>query len=199
MDHSSSLLRRRFKNNNSNSFDSNSSSFEDHSGELITTPNIKAFHELKLKKLESNFNQIAMAHHTDEQVIQACIDNYRDRFEKANNYVSLLFDEIDLLVNKTVSYINEEQGNGNNLSKIEFDEKNDSNSKDKSFSNRSNLNSSELNTSFLNYSLVKNKRHIQENLNNLNKAIKKLKQNFKSLVRISSTISGLKQVRLSLF
>jgi hypothetical protein len=39
------------------------------------------------------------------------------------------------------------------------------------------------------------KRRIQENLLNLNNTVKYLKQNFKSLISTSSTISGLKQVK----
>lgn len=87
-------MRNVFKNTRANSI-VQSESFDEYS----STAN-KTLMEHKLKILESNFNQIAMAYHTDDKIIESCIDIYRDKFLKSNNHVNLIFNEIDEKLNK---------------------------------------------------------------------------------------------------
>jgi hypothetical protein len=66
-----------------------------------------AYAEHKLKVLESNFDQISMAHSIDEQIIQNCVDLYREKFVKTDAYMNLLFEEISGYLIKLIGCQNE--------------------------------------------------------------------------------------------
>lgn len=159
--------RNQMRRHSSISTDNNSSINEE---TIYTCYEDTHLNDHKLKQLESNFNQIAMAHHSDEQVVENNIELYKDKYKKANTFMDLLFDEITTSINKMLSCLINEQP--------EF---------------LTNDTSNELNTSKT-YSSLKYKKLMQENLNLLNKTIERVRKNLICLVTTSSTISGLKQV-----
>lgn len=152
--------------------------------------------EQKLKLLESNFNQIAMAHHTDEQSVGTNLEIYRDKYKKANTYMDLLFDEVTNSINKMLNLlINEQLENGNDSSMS----CNSMNHKSLSIDSNYDCNISSHCSTNAKSSSVKYKRLMQENLSLLNKTIERVRKNLICLVTTSSTISGLKQVNNSLY
>ena len=151
-------MRNIFKNKRANSI-VQSESFDEYSA----TAN-KALMEHKLKTLESNFNQIAMAYHTDEEVIESCIDIYRDKFVKCNNHVSLIFEEIGEKLNKLAKFLDP---NSSSTEGIEEDTQN----------------SQKIAELF-----------ILDNITSLSKDMIQLRRKFANLITTSSMISGLKQV-----
>jgi len=74
--------------------------------------------EYNLKLLESNFNQIAMAYHSDEQAVENNIEQYQDKYKKASNYMNLLIDEVTLIINKMLNLLINEKI-------VEIDDNND--------------------------------------------------------------------------
>ena len=80
-----------------------SSSFDDQYSGVTNM----AYAEHKLKVLESNFDQISMAHNIDEQIIQNCVDLYREKFVKTDTYMNLLFEEISGYLIKLIGCQNE--------------------------------------------------------------------------------------------
>lgn len=65
------------------------------------------YSEHRLKLLESNFNQISISHHTDQKLIDLCIDRYKEKFFKTDSYVSKLFDDMNQMLQKLVNCLNE--------------------------------------------------------------------------------------------
>ena len=134
-----------------------------------------AYVEHKLKVLESNFDQISMAHNIDEQIIQNCVDLYREKFVKTDTYMNLLFEEISGYLIKLIGCQNEL------FNELEINKA--SNAKN---SNKQNEEQTRI---------KKNKVLMQENINNLNKTIASLRKTVISLVTTSGMISALKQVK----
>ena len=202
-------MRNSFKNTKHDESTSPSSSFEDHSN----TTN-RALAEHKIKVLESNFNQIALAYHSDESVLKACIDIYKDKYKRSSSHMGLIFEEIHSTLNRLVSFLNEEIDHSSNEMQQRFSI--DLNQDDlqptlnsnkysdffntKSTSIESNASFSEIpdsntHSNYLNLVVTqKNKRFLQENLNCLNNGIFQLKSKMDDLITTSSMISGLKQV-----
>jgi hypothetical protein len=105
-----SLTNRNALSQRSSSFAANeisdslsSSSFDDQYSGVMNM----AYAEHKLKVLESNFDQISMAHSIDEQIIQNCVDLYREKFVKTDAYMNLLFEEISGYLIKLIGCQNE--------------------------------------------------------------------------------------------
>lgn len=164
---STPLSTNRSSSSNSSNISNSSSS------SLLSSSsfNQNNYNEYNLKLLESNFNQIAMAHHSDEQAIESNIETYQDKYKKANNYMNLLFDEVTLNINKMLDLLINEH-------KTEI-----------IITNFESLNNEDD-------SVIKQKQYklqMQENLNFLNKTIERIRSNLTTLVTTSSTISGLKQ------
>lgn len=164
---SSPLSTNRSSSSNSSNISNSSSS------SLLSSSsfNQNNYNEYNLKLLESNFNQIAMAHHSDEQAIESNIETYQDKYKKANNYMNLLFDEVTLNINKMLDLLINEHKTEIIITNFEsINNEDDSVIKQKQY-----------------------KLQMQENLNFLNKTIERIRSNLTTLVTTSSTISGLKQ------
>ena len=113
-----------------------------------------------------------------------------------NTYMDLLFDEVTNSINKMLNLlINEQLENGNDLSMS----CNSMNHKSLSIDSNYDCNISSHCSTNAKSSSVKYKRLMQENLSLLNKTIERVRKNLICLVTTSSTISGLKQVRNSLY
>jgi hypothetical protein len=171
--------------------------------------------EHKLKVLESNFNQIAMSHYLDEQLVQTCIDMYREKYKKIDNHMQLLFDEINSSLNKVVAQINTSPFMSESCSLAASRTSNSDecikvSSKSQSVDSRSNssynLYNDSINNSNVcltnssdsgnggNNSNTRVGKIIQENLNSLKKNMINLRKSVIDMITTSSTISGLKQV-----
>ncbi len=192
------------ENSNTCSFDEklpteNSSNASISISNLYSSPE----NEHKLKVLESNFNQIAMSHYLDEQLVQTCIDMYKEKYNKLDNHINLLFDEINGSLNKLVCQINK---NNQSLVKNNDDIVNSENninknlgstSKSASLDSSFNLNDSNLlsnnNNDSTNSLNSTNSRFLQENLNCLKRDLINLRKAVIDMITTSSTISGLKQ------
>ncbi len=164
---STPLSTNRSSSSNSSNISNSSSS------SLLSSSsfNQNNYNEYNLKLLESNFNQIAMAHHSDEQAIESNIETYQDKYKKANNYMNLLFDEVTLNINKMLDLLINEHKTEIIITNFEsINNEDDSVIKQKQY-----------------------KLQMQENLNFLNKTIERIRSNLTTLVTTSSTISGLKQ------
>jgi len=180
-------MRSVFKASRANSI-SQSKSFDEHT--TLTNRNLM---EQRLKTLESNFNQITMAYHTDEQVLNSCIEIYRDKYRKSSVHIELLFEEISdslghmavLLMESDDVSIREDDVNKNETEKnlnepekeiflSQIKNSNDQQETMKKYANRS-------------------KKLLQENLGSLNKELLKLKTKVIELISTSSMITGLKQ------
>jgi hypothetical protein len=199
------------ENSNACSFDEkistkNSSNCYFSTNNLFSLPE----NEHKLKVLESNFNQIAMSHYLDEQLVQTCIEMYKEKYNKLDNHINLLFEEINGSLNKLVSQINT---NNHNLVKNndDFHGENNKNgsygssSKSSSLDSSYNLNDSNLvlynsnNNDSINSLNSTNSRFLQENLNCLKRDLTNLRKAVIDMITTSSTISGLKQVFLFIY
>ena len=69
-----------------------------------------AVQQLRQKNLEVNFNQIAMAYHTDAKVLDSCISIYKERYTRSNNHLSLIFEEVNQILVKFARFLNEDTG-----------------------------------------------------------------------------------------
>jgi hypothetical protein len=194
-----------------------SSSFDSEQQHNTSMPNMSlntnihsVIDEHKLKLLESNFDQIAMAYHSDQHQIQSSIDIFTERFKRADTEMTSLFDSISDSLNKVVNCLNENNNSSNSS--------NDANILKASWrADKYNRKSSQCSTENpvdemstavdliedSNTSPVlitrKSKKCMQEHLNTINKAIIQLKKNFCCLVSSSSVISGLKQVKYFIY
>jgi hypothetical protein len=161
--------------------------------------------EHKLKLLESNFDQIAMAYHSDKHQIQSSIDTFTERFKRADTEMVSLFATINDSLNKAVNCLNENNSSSNR--------NNDTSLLRASWrANKYNRKSSQCSTenpldelaapldliedSETSSLLItkKDKKCMQEHLNVINKALIQLRKNVCCLVANSSVVSGLKQV-----
>lgn len=123
----------------------------------------------KQKMLESNFNQVAMAYHTDVKVLEECISIYREKYRKSNNHLDLVFEEINGSLVKFATFLNDETNSSA--------QENGKNGKQMSKHSR---------------------KILQENVLAINKEMRQMKKMVAELITISSMISGLKQVKESL-
>lgn len=141
----------------------------------------------KLKVLESNFNQIAIGHHSDETLIDMCLDKYSERFFKADSYLSYLFDDLGNFLNKVVNCLNE-------LDHVEPCPPPTLQQDMEMLLDCADLPADEPAAESV-FALPKTKKKfLQENLNSLNKTIALARKSMIDLVITSTTIGGLKQV-----
>lgn len=159
--------------------------------EEVAMQSTRMFTEKRLKTLESNFTQIAMAYHTDEKILDTCISIYRDKFQKSNTHLNLLFEEIGQNLNKLASFLSKEQNDDIMFEKHSIQRRRTLESLQTGSIESS---SSELDLQFEGYKVQKKtKKFLQKNLNDLNRDILQLKNMFCELITTSSLISGLKQ------
>lgn len=161
--------------------------------------------EHRLKLLESNFNQISIGHHTDEKLIEMCLEKYKEKFFKTDAYLSFLYDEINNFLNKLVNCLNDlnkldKEGYPNNgtYSCLSKEMAGASNVKYSSLDDAGNNScsidtASDIDPSALTFSKA-NKKFLQDNLNNLNKTVTLARKSMIDLIITSTMIGGLKQV-----
>lgn len=143
--------------------------------------------EHRLKLLETNFNQISIGHHTDESLVETCLDKYKEKFFKADTYLNTLFDELAADLNKLVNCVNDlgRLGNGGGEKDRENSEQ-AADLLDEKNNNKDNL---------AYYGLTRsNKKFIQDNLNHLHRTIDLVRKSMIELVITSTMIGSLKQV-----
>ena len=189
-------------------FDSIKDSVDSSSLDELTNSNMSLLQENssanhKLRILESNFSQISMANYADEKTLQKCIEIYKEKFQKTDSYMRILFDEMNDNLIKLVEYQGElfdEIDEAFDLKRCKLNSES-SNQDEVDLSSCSNC-EHELCTKsrHLNKSCIKqNKFLVQEKLNKLNKTFDSLKINLINLVTTSSILSSLKQVYLKFF
>jgi len=149
--------------------------------------------EHRLKTLESNFNQVAMAYHTDEQVLNSCIAIYRDKYKKSSVYLNLLFEEISNSLGRMAVALLESEGEseaceernviGSNLNECESE-------KLSWIGTRSSTGSKNV----VGKGGTWSKKLLQEDLSLVNKELIKMKTKLLECITTSSMIAGLKQV-----
>lgn len=180
-------FRNQFKSRPESFCATEQSSFDENSQSQIE--NI-ALLEHRLKVLESNFNQIIMTQNSDDKLVQVCLDKYKEQFQKTDQYINVLFEEILNLLNKIVNCLNDMpvkslsdfRMSSLKSNRSSLDENNDSEYMDDCVAQ------SQV------YLTKTNKKYLQDNLNNLNKTIGLLRKNMIDLTITSSMIGGLKQV-----
>ena len=179
-----------------------------------------AYTEHKLKVLESNFDQISMAHHSDEHAIQMCIDAYKEKFKKTDAYMQILFEDINSQLIKLVechAELYDEIDQAQGLVKCEqvaarnngtISQTVASQDESSCFANEMELSGSGTSVNCtheacgsmsgkFDFKMVKaNKILVQDTLSRLNKTFASLRKNMINLVTTSSIISSLKQVKL---
>jgi len=180
--------------------DSESSSFDETSSLSSSQEN---FAEHKLKLLESNFEQVAMANYIDEPTLQKCIESNREKFRKAEIYMQVLFEDINESLIRLVECqgdLFEEIDDIINTSKSSSELSNQNEADVISTSSSNNCEHEECTRSKkLNHLLIKqNKLLVQEKLSHLNMTFSSLRKNLINLVTTSSIISSLKQVNIAL-
>ena len=214
-------------NVNSRSF-SQSSSFDEQSSHPTAPFSASSISgaemEHRLKLLETCFNQIAMAHHSDQQLVQSCIEIYKEKYQKADKYMNLLFDEMNGSLNRIVNCFNDnttmpmqkrsakDYASGRRRSSRysiseqmsindDYSYLNDAVSSQEVFPGSGSPFDEALAKSVNSNDLIcltkRDKKCIQENLNVINRTMSQMRKNIISLITSSSMISGVKQVRTS--
>lgn len=153
--------------------------------------NQRALAEHKLKILESNFNQIALAYHTEAATLQSCIAMYREKFTRADTHAELLFEAINKSLNGLANFLHSKE---EIIRPIEPPTKV---SRQTSLRTNHSIDSatSEDDQPITKHRIShKSRKFIHERIVTLHKEVSLLKVKLADLLNTSSMVAGLKQV-----